>query len=73
MFMVPIALLLGFVLIIVESYIVMDIKNENTIYLGGMKPFITIWAMNFFFVYTIISQVKQWYVTKVSNNQGFGN
>jgi archaellum biogenesis protein FlaJ (TadC family) len=55
------ALILGVVLVIVEAMIVMLIKNDNAAYLGTINQFITVWAMNFFFVYTILTHIKMWH------------
>jgi hypothetical protein len=56
----------GFVLIFIESMIVMKIKGLETIEYGGLVPFINVWAMNFFFVFAILSQVTNWYENKES-------
>ena len=52
---------LGFILIFVESMIVMRLKGYATIEFGGIAPFINVWAMNFFFVFAILTQVTNWY------------
>lgn len=52
---------LGFLLVFIESYIVMAIKGYHTIEFGGISPFISVWAMNFFFVFSISTQFKSWY------------
>ena len=56
----------GFVLIFIESMIVMKIKGLETIEYGGLVPFINVWAMNFFFVFAILTQVTNWYENKES-------
>ena len=56
----------GFVLIFIESMIVMKIKGLETIEFGGLAPFINVWAMNFFFVFAILTQVTNWYENKES-------
>lgn len=54
----------GFVLIFIESMIVMRIKGLETIEFGGLASFINVWAMNFFFVFAILTQVTNWYENK---------
>ncbi|WHY67857.1 hypothetical protein [Neobacillus sp. SuZ13] len=61
-----IAGVVGFVLIFIESMIVMKLKGLETIEFGGIAPFINVWAMNFFFVFAILTQVTNWYVNKES-------
>jgi hypothetical protein len=58
--------ILGFILIFVESMIVMKLKGYQTIEFGGMTPFINVWAMNFFFVFAILTQVTNWYMNRGS-------
>ncbi|WML57649.1 hypothetical protein [Neobacillus sp. PS2-9] len=57
---------IGFVLIFIESMIVMKLKGYETIEFGGLAPFINVWAMNFFFVFAILTQVTNWYENKVN-------
>jgi hypothetical protein len=61
-----IAGVVGFVLIFIESMIVMKIKGLETIEFGGLAPFINVWAMNFFFVFAILTQITNWYINKES-------
>ncbi|MEH7440264.1 hypothetical protein V7182_22715 [Neobacillus drentensis] len=56
----------GFILIFIESMIVMKLKGYETIEFGGLAPFINVWAMNFFFVFAILTQVTNWYENKVN-------
>ncbi|WP_313799818.1 hypothetical protein [Cytobacillus sp.] len=51
----------GFILVFVEAYIVLLLKNYQTIDFGGIGPFISIWAMNFFLLFTIFTHLKLWY------------
>ncbi|WP_231689682.1 hypothetical protein [Bacillus sp. FJAT-27245] len=51
----------GFVLVFLESYFVMVVKGYTTIEFGGISPFVGVWAMNFFFVFSILTHVKLWY------------
>jgi hypothetical protein len=57
---------IGFILIFIESMIVMKIKGLVTIEFGGIVPFINVWAMNFFFVFAILTQATNWYRDKES-------
>lgn len=59
----------GFVLVFVEAYIVMLLKGYNTFEFGGMSPFISIWAMNFFLLFSIFTQVKFWYEEKEAGQE----
>ncbi|MFL6516954.1 hypothetical protein ACSU6B_07965 [Neobacillus sp. C211] len=61
-----IAGVVGFVLIFIESMIVMKLKGLETIEFGGLAPFINVWAMNFFFMFAILTQVTNWYMNKES-------
>jgi hypothetical protein len=42
----------------------MHFKGYYTIEYGGVSPFINVWAMNFFLVYAILSQIINWYETR---------
>ena len=53
--------IIGFILIFIESMIVLKIKGETTIEFGGIQPFISVWAMNFFLVFAILTQITNWY------------
>jgi hypothetical protein len=55
---------IGFILVFIESLIVMKIKGYSTIEFGGIAPFVNVWAMNFFFVFAILTQVTNWYAEK---------
>lgn len=57
--------LLGLLLLIIESMIVMKIKGDHTIEYSGIADFIAIWAMNFFLVFSIMTQLVKWYETKL--------
>lgn len=61
MLQAAIAGVVGFVLVFIESLIVMKLKGYVTIEFGGIAPFINVWAMNFFFVFAILMQVTNWY------------
>jgi hypothetical protein len=54
----------SFILLYIESLIVMKLKGMSTIEFGEMTPFINVWAMNFFFVFAIFTQVGNWCLNK---------
>ncbi|WP_251550982.1 hypothetical protein [Neobacillus muris] len=54
----------GFILVFIESMIVMKLKGYVTIEFGGIAPFINVWAMNFFAVFAILSQITNWYTNR---------
>lgn len=51
---------LGFVLVVIETFIVMKIKGYTAIYFDDMSQFVNVWAMNFFLVFTMLTQFKMW-------------
>lgn len=57
---------IGFMLVFIESMIVMKLKGYQTIEFGGIAPFVNVWAMNFFFVFAILTHVTIWYSNKVN-------
>lgn len=67
MIRMAVAGVVGFILIFLESMIVMYLKGYQTIEFGGLAPFINVWAMNFFFVFSILTQLTNWY----ENREGF--
>jgi hypothetical protein len=54
----------SFILLYIESLIVMQLKGMQTIEFGDMTSFINVWAMNFFFVYAICTQIENWIQNK---------
>ena len=64
MLRIGISSVVSFILFYIESLIVMQLKGTSTIEIGGMAPFINIWAINFFFVFAILTQVGNWFQTK---------
>ncbi|AGK53950.1 hypothetical protein [Bacillus sp. 1NLA3E] len=64
MIRIVVASVIGFILIFIESMIVMKLKGYETIEYGGLAPFLNIWAMNFFFVFAILTQLTNWYENK---------
>lgn len=63
------ALVGGFVLVFIESYIVLVLKGYHTIEFGGMAPFLNVWAMNFFFLFAIFTHIKLWHDNKEEGHQ----
>jgi hypothetical protein len=61
MIRMAVAGVIGFILIFIESMIVIHLKGYETIEFGGMAPFINVWAMNFFLVFSILTQLTNWY------------
>ncbi|MEH7526078.1 hypothetical protein V7149_22840 [Bacillus sp. JJ1503] len=59
----------GFILVFIEAYIVMVLKGYYSIEFGGMAPFISVWAMNAFLVFTILTHLKLWYENRESANR----
>ncbi|MGA9227249.1 MAG: hypothetical protein WB217_12975 [Mesobacillus sp.] len=51
----------GFVLVFIESFIVMAMKQYETIDFGGIAPFVSVWTMNFFLIFSILTHIKLWY------------
>lgn len=58
----------GFFLVFIEAYLVLLIKGYETIEFGTIGPFISVWAMNFFLLFTILSDVKMYLDEKKENN-----
>lgn len=57
----------AFFLVFIEAYIVLLIKGYETIELGSIGPFISVWAMNFFLLFTILTDVKMYLEEKKEN------
>jgi hypothetical protein len=70
MIRISIAGILSFFLLIFESLIVMHLKGYETIEYGGVAPFINVWAMNFFLVYAILSQIINWFENREIMEKG---
>ncbi|WP_066047977.1 hypothetical protein [Robertmurraya korlensis] len=51
----------GFFLVFIESFLVMKLKGWNSIEIGGIGPFVSVWSMNFFLLFTMFSHVSLWY------------
>lgn len=61
MLRMSIAGVVGFVLVFIESYLVMAVKQYEAIDFGGIAPFVSVWSMNFFLVFSILTHIKLWY------------
>lgn len=51
----------GFVLIYIESLIAMQLKGGAAIVFDGIPSFMSIWSMNFFLVFAMLTQFVQWF------------
>ena len=60
---------IGFFLVFVESMIAMAVMGYETIDFGGIAPFVSVWSMNFFLVFSIIMQVTNWYSNKYQEKE----
>ena len=60
----------GFVLVFIEAYIVLLVKGYHSIEFGGMGPFVSVWAMNFFFLFTIFTHIKLWADEREATREG---
>jgi hypothetical protein len=56
----------GFLLVFIEAYMVLILKGYQTIEFGGMSPFISIWTMNFFLLFSIFTQFKPWFEERMA-------
>lgn len=50
----------GFLLVFIEAYIVLLLTGYGSIDFGGLSPFVAIWTMNFFLLFSIFTQIKPW-------------
>jgi hypothetical protein len=55
----------GFVLVFIEAYIVLILKGYETLDFGGISPFVRIWSMNFFLLFSIFTHIKPWIEEKM--------
>jgi hypothetical protein len=60
LFRISAAIFLGMILIIVESFIVMALKGYSTFQLGSIEQVVGVFAMNFFLVFAILTDIKRW-------------
>lgn len=59
----------GFFLVFIEAYIILIVKGYHTIEFGGMSPFISIWSMNFFLLFSIFTHIKPWLEERMAVNE----
>lgn len=57
----------SFFLVFIEVYLVLLIKGYETIEFGTIGPFISVWAMNFFLLFSILTDVKMYLDEKKEN------
>jgi hypothetical protein len=60
----------GFILVFIEAYIVLLLKSYQTIDFGGIGPFVSVWAMNFFLLFSIFTHLKLWYEEREKATRG---
>lgn len=60
MIRMSIAGMAGFILVFFEGFIVMKLKGYSSFDFGGITPFVSVWAMNFFLLFSILTQIKLW-------------
>ncbi|WP_234969373.1 hypothetical protein [Bacillus massilinigeriensis] len=68
-----VASIFGFILVFLESAIVMWIKGYQSIDFGGISPFVSVWAMNFFWVFSILTHIKQWYMQRENQEDEYAS
>ena len=57
----------GFFLVFIEAYMVLIVKKGyESIEFGGLSPFISIWTMNFFLLFSIFTQIKPWFEERMA-------
>lgn len=57
----------SFFLVFIEVYLVLLFKGYETIEFGTIGPFISVWAMNFFLLFSILTDVKMYLDEKKEN------
>lgn len=55
------AAFLSIFLLIIESFIIMRLKGYSTIYFDNINLLIGVLAMNFFFAFSILTNMKIWF------------
>lgn len=58
----------SFFLIFIECYLVLLLTDSTSIEFGGIGTFINIWAMNFFLLFTISTDIKLYLKEKKAEN-----
>lgn len=59
-----IAAFLSVFLLLFEGFIVIKLKGYTGIYFGDLQLLVSVLAMNFFFVFTILTHIKIWHQNK---------
>ncbi len=57
------SIILGFVLILLQSFIVMKFNHYSSIQFAKPHYIVTVWILNFFFSYSILTQIYNWMET----------
>lgn len=60
MIRVALSFVIGFFLILIQSTIVMKLNAYENIYFPNLTHLLVVWIVNFFFVFSLISQLKTW-------------
>ncbi|MCH1624265.1 hypothetical protein [Fredinandcohnia quinoae] len=55
------AAFLSIILLVVESFIIMKLKGYTSIYFDNINLLIGVLAMNFFFAFSILTNMKMWF------------
>ncbi|HHY74421.1 MAG TPA: hypothetical protein GX497_14595 [Bacillus bacterium] len=58
------SLLLGLGLIFLEAFIIMELKDYSVMKLGTTPQFISVWIINSFLVFAILTDIKNWMSTR---------
>lgn len=59
----------GLFLIFIESLIASKLTGSGPIVFDGIPSFITIWAMNFFLLFTMMTHLKFWLANRVKEDE----
>ncbi|WP_394239090.1 hypothetical protein [Niallia oryzisoli] len=59
----------GFFLVFIEAYIVLMVTGYHSIDFDGIRPFVSIWSMNFFLLFSIFTSMKPWIAERMLKNQ----
>ncbi|WP_338453386.1 hypothetical protein R4Z09_28875 [Niallia oryzisoli] len=59
----------GFFLVFIEAYIVLILKGYHSIDFDGIRPFVSIWSLNFFLLFSIFTSIKPWVSKRMSKYQ----
>ncbi|MBM4764649.1 hypothetical protein [Bacillus sp. B15-48] len=63
----------GFILVFIEAYIILTIRGYHTIDFGGIGPFMNVWAMNFFLIFCILTDIKNWLENRTATQENTKN